>query len=240
MNFKDLKRRWRRFEVRLQQSSRVQNALRSMISGYVNLVFRRIRWEWIGLEELDTDLSNGRPRVLSCWHSQLMFAPYLRDWTDHPLFILASRHADAQLATSNMEKMPGVSILTVGTSGDNSASIRDAVKRVRRGASMGIAVDGPMGPALIAKPGAVVIAGLAGVTVSPVAYAVTHKIRLGTWDRFVVPMPWGRGVLAVGEGFVPPRRMSEAEAQTAADRLGTMINDLAALCESRLQAKRRG
>ena len=105
---------------------------------------------------------------------------------------------------------------------------------------MGIAVDGPMGPALIAKPGAVVIAGLAGVTVSPVAYAVTHKIRLGTWDRFVVPMPWGRGVLAVGEGFVPPRRMSEAEAQTAADRLGTMINDLAALCESRLQAKRRG
>lgn len=221
----------------MQNSPRFQNAVRALISGYVGFAFRRIRWQWIGLESLEADIARGVPRVLCCWHEQLMFAPYLRNWGDHALFIMASRHADAQLATANMEKMPGVSILTISTSGDNSGPIRESVKRIRKGSSMGIAVDGPMGPAKVAKPGAVVIAGLAGVECSPVAYAVTHKFRLATWDGFIMPLPWGRGVIAVADGFRPPRRMTEEETRDAAFRLGELIDDLHAVCEARLHER---
>lgn len=235
---KDLKKRWRRFEVRLQQNETLQNAVRGLISAYVGFTYRRIRWEWIGLESLEADIARGVPRVLCCWHEQLMFAPYLRNWSDHHLFIMASRHADAQLATANMEKMPGVTILHVATSGDNSGPIRDCVKLIRKGSSMGIAVDGPMGPPKVPKPGAVVIAGLAGVECSPVAYAVTRKFRLASWDRFIMPFPWGRGVIAVGDGFRPPRRMSEDDTAAATRRLGEIIDDLHAVCEARLHEKR--
>lgn len=233
-----LAKRWRRFEVSLQRNERLQQTLRSLISGYVTFAYRTIRWEFVGLESLEADIARDVSRVLCCWHEQLMFTPYLRNWADHPLFIIASPHADAQLATANMEKMPGVSLLLVRTSGDNSGPIREAVRRLRRGASMGIAVDGPLGPAKRAKPGAIVIAGLAGVQVSPVAYAVSRKVRLPTWDGFIMPIPYARGVMAVGDGFVPPKRQSPEDTEAAAERLGGLLDALTVDCEARLAARR--
>jgi lysophospholipid acyltransferase (LPLAT)-like uncharacterized protein len=87
----------------------------------------------------------------------------------------------------------------------------------------------------MAKPGAVIVAGLAGVQASPCAYAVNRFIRLPTWDRFILPLPWSRGVFAVGDGFTPPSRLSQEEAEEAAARLGTLIVDLTEACEARLK-----
>ena len=236
---KTLAQRWRRVEIAMQKSERLQGALRAAVSAYVNFAFRTIRWEFVGLESFEADIARDVPRVLCCWHERLIFAAYIRDWRDHPLFVISSRHADAQLATANMEKMPGVSAIMVETSGDNSAAIREAVRRLRGGATMGIAVDGPLGPPRVAKPGALVIAGLAGVQVSPIAFAVSRQVRLPTWDRFVMPLPWSRGVLAVADGFVPPRRQSPEDTEAAAARLGALIDALTQECEARLAAPRR-
>jgi len=231
-----LKRRWRDFEIRLQKSTRVQTALRRLFGAYVNFVFRTIRWERIGFESYEADIARGIPRVLCCWHERLMFTPYLRDWTDHGLTVMASRHADARIATENM-RLRGIEVIELATSGNNAAALRDAVGALRAGRSLGVTVDGPMGPARQAKPGALVIAGLAGVQAAPCSFAVSRSFRLGTWDRFVVPLPWSRGVLAVGDGLTPPRRMTDAETDAACARLGALIDDLTARCETRLNTR---
>ncbi len=231
-----LQRRWRDFEIRVQKSTRVQNALRGLFSAYVNFAFRTIRWERIGFESFEADIARGIPRVLCCWHERLIFTPYLRDWTDHKLTVMASGHADARIASANLVQR-GIGLIELDTSGNNALALRAAVAALRAGGSVGITVDGPFGPARQAKPGALVIAGLAGVQAAPCTYAVRRSIRLGTWDRFVVPLPWTRGVLAVGDGITPPRRMTEVDTDAACARLGALIDDLTARCENRLKAR---
>ncbi|MCA8884316.1 MAG: DUF374 domain-containing protein [Rhodobacteraceae bacterium] len=232
-----LKKFWRRIEVRLQRSRRVQGALQAVFSAYVNFVFRTTRWERLGFESYEADIARGIPRVLCCWHARLIFTPYLRDWTDHKLTAMASGHADAQIASENLRRR-GVEVIELATSGDNTGAMKAAVKALRQGRSLGITVDGPFGPPLQAKPGALVIAGLAGVQAAPCSYDVTWKIRLRTWDSFVVPLPFGRGVLAVGDGFTPAKRMSEDEMAAATGRLSGLIRDLDDACAARLAAKR--
>lgn len=232
------KKTWRRLEVRLQKTAAVQTALKRLYSGYVNFVFRTTRWEWIGLESLEADIARGVPRVLCCWHERLIFVTYLRNWADHPFTVLASRHADARIATANMARR-GITVIELATSGDNSAALRRAVRAVRAGGSLGVAVDGPLGPARVTKPGALAVAGLAGVDVAPFTYAISRKLRLRTWDSHVLPLPFSRGVLAVGDGFRPPPRLAPADMAAACDRLGTLIDELTTAAEARLSEHRR-
>lgn len=229
-----LRKRWRRVEVGLQRSARVQGALRRLYAGYVGFAFRTTRWRRIGFESYEADIARGVPRVLCCWHERIAFISYLRDWSDHGLAVLASRHADAQILVRDLESR-GIEVIPLASSGDNSAELRAAVRALKAGRSLGITVDGPMGPARQVKPGALVIAGLAGVQATPCAYAVSRYVRLPTWDRFILPLPWSRGVLAVGDGFVPPRRMDATETAAACTRLAALIDDLTARCEAALR-----
>jgi len=229
-----LKRRWRHVEIRVQKSDRVQRVLRRAFAAYVNFAYRTIRWQRIGFESYEADIARGVPRVLCCWHERLIFTPYLRDWADHPLTVMASHHADARIASTNLMER-GIGLIELATSGDNAGALREGVKALRAGGSLGITVDGPFGPPRQAKPGAVVIAGLARVQAAPCSFAVRRKIRLRTWDGFVVPLPFTRGVLAVGDGFVPDRRMDDGAMQAACDRLSGLIDDLTADCEARLK-----
>lgn len=231
-----LKRRWRDLEIRIQKSARFQGGLRKLFSAYVNFVYRTTRWDYIGFESYEADIARGVPRVLCCWHERLIFTPYLRDWSDHKLTVMASQHADARIASANLLER-GIGLIELATSGDNSTALRDAIKVLKAGGSLGITVDGPFGPARQAKPGALVIAGLAGVQAAPCSFAIKRSIRLKTWDRFVVPLPWSRGVLAVGDGFTPPRRMDEDQTKDACAQLTALIDDLTEDCEARLRTR---
>lgn len=228
-----LKKRVRRLEVRLQRNARVQAALQGLYRRYIAFVYRTTRWERIGMESYEADISRGVPRVLCLWHGRLAMMPFLRDWSDHGLTVLASRHADARIASAAVRRL-GIDVIELGTSEVNSGAIKKAVAALRAGRSLGVTVDGPLGPRGVVKPGALVLAGLAGVQVSPCSYAVTRRIVFRTWDGFVLPLPWSRGVMALGDGFVPPRRASEHELRAAAEDLARRIDALTELCERRL------
>ncbi|MEM8956781.1 MAG: DUF374 domain-containing protein [Pseudomonadota bacterium] len=229
-----LQRRWRNFEIRLQKSDRIQNALKALYTRYVSFCYRTIRWERLGLEIYEADVARGVPRLLCFWHEQLVMMPYMRDWSDHGAGAIVSRHADAQIMAAHMRGM-GIEIIEVGTSDVNIGPVRDSVRHLRAGKTLAITVDGPMGPAREPKPGALVIASLARLPVSPCACTVTRFIRLRTWDRLIVPLPWGRGVISVGEGFTPKPKMTEAEMTEAQARLTDLIEAQEDICAQHLK-----
>jgi len=229
-----LGRRLQRLGKRLSRSAWVRHSAQRVYAAYLRFAFRTTRWRKIGFETYEADIARGVPRVLCCWHERIAFISYLRDWSDHGLTVLASRHADAQILVRDLSSR-GIEMIPLATSGDNSAELRAAVRALRSGHSLGVTVDGPMGPAREAKPGALVIAGLAGIEATPCAYAVNRAVRLPTWDRFILPLPFSRGVLAVGDGFVPPRRMDAAETEAACARLAALIDELTERCEGALR-----
>jgi lysophospholipid acyltransferase (LPLAT)-like uncharacterized protein len=73
------------------------------------------------------------------------------------------------------------------------------------------------------------LAARSGVPVLPCAARTSRRITLGTWDRMMVPLPFGRGALVCGPVItVPPEGWRDAlpdidqaltDAATEAERL---------------------
>lgn len=86
---------------------------------------------------------------------------------------------------------------------------------VKDGISPAITPDGPRGPRFGFKPGAIFAAQIAGKAVVPIAYAAKPAWLLRTWDKFVIPSPFGKVRIAIGEPYFPPAEMDDAQMQSA-------------------------
>lgn len=227
-----LKKRIRRLEVRLQRNPRMQAILRGTVSGYLRLVKRTTRWQYLGVYDYTLD-AYPDAAIFCGWHGRLAGIPFIANKAERPILALASDHPDGLLIVEMLRGMGHESIL-LSTSGDNTQPLREALRALRRGRSLGIATDGPLGPALQSKPGAVTLASLSGKGLVPVGYAAWPCVRLKTWDRFVLPLPFGRGVLSAGEPIPVKRRLSVEETDAVCTQLNTAINAETARCEAAL------
>ncbi len=85
---------------------------------------------------------------------------------------------------------------------------------VRNRVSPAVTPDGPSGPRRQFKPGAILLSQLTSKPMVPMGYAARWVWRFPTWDRFVLPLPCSRVVLAIGEPVTVPRGV-DAEALEA-------------------------
>jgi lysophospholipid acyltransferase (LPLAT)-like uncharacterized protein len=85
---------------------------------------------------------------------------------------------------------------------------------VKDGISAAVTPDGPRGPRFKFKPGALFVARIAGRPVVPIAYAARPAFMLKTWDKFIIPVPFGRICMAIGEPYFPGK-MGEEEMAAA-------------------------
>ncbi len=143
-------------------------------------------------------LPPGRARVFAFWHGKqmaLLGAPRAR-----PMAALISMSRDGQLQ-SGAQTILGLSSVRGSSSRGGARALRRLIRFLRRGdADVVMAVDGPRGPARRAKAGAVVAARRSGALLHPVGSWAQHALVLrSAWDEFVVPLPFSRVVVAVGE-----------------------------------------
>ena len=93
--------------------------------------------------------------------------------------------------------------------------------------SPAITPDGPRGPPWKFKPGAVLLAQLSQRPIIPLGYAASRAWKI-QWDRFVIPKPFARIAIAVGEPVYVPKGLDAA----GLERLqADMELRLRALCE---------
>lgn len=109
---------------------------------------------------------------------------------------------------------------------------------VRQEISPAITPDGPRGPVHEFKPGAVILSQLTGKPILPISVAATRTWRLGTWDRFELPLPFSRVVVAYGEPVNMPRGLdAEALARMQVEMAGRLLA-LKEQARARLSARR--
>ncbi len=108
--------------------------------------------------------------------------------------------------------------------------MRAMLRALRAGECVGLTPDGPQGPRMRASPGIVQVARLAGVPIVPIAFAARPSKLINSWDRFMVPLPFGRGVIRWGNPVEVARDADEAAVREAAklleDRLNKLVHDL--------------
>ena len=100
----------------------------------------------------------------------------------------------------------GGHVIRGSSSMTGARALRDYYEAVvKEGVSPAVTPDGPSGPPLEFKPGAILLSQLTGRPILPMAYAARRAWRFPTWDRFVLPLPASRIALVIGEPVVVPR-----------------------------------
>ena len=80
-----------------------------------------------------------------------------------------------------------------------------------RGYDLAITPDGPRGPCYTVQDGVISLAQLTGLPIVPVTYHLTSRLRLRSWDRFQIPLPFTKCVMQLAEPLRVPREATEAE-----------------------------
>lgn len=86
--------------------------------------------------------------------------------------------------------------------GNVAPGLKRMVRSIRAGRDAVVAVDGPGGPALKARPGALWLARLGRVPLVPISFAARPAVRLPRWDKHVVPLPRATVVASIADAVV--------------------------------------
>ena len=112
--------------------------------------------------------------------------------------MLISQHGDGRLIAFAINLL-GIRSVAGSSSRRAVAATLELMRCLQEGASIGITPDGPKGPRQICKKGVVALAQQAGVIVQPISYSVEERWVIPSWDGMIVPRPFSRGVVILGE-----------------------------------------
>ena len=103
------------------------------------------------------------------------------------------------------------------------------VRHVRSGRHAALTVDGPKGPPRVVQPGVVQLARLTGAWILPITSSSSRPHFLRSWDRYLVPNPFSRNVVAYGEPFAIEAEMSD---EAAVSRIGSTLDAVTAQADA--------
>jgi len=82
-----------------------------------------------------------------------------------------------------------------------------------------ITPDGPRGPCYQVQEGVMSLAQVTGLPVVPLAFNVNWKLRVKSWDRFQIPLPFTRCEVVVGRVMRVPPEATDAERESLRQQL---------------------
>jgi lysophospholipid acyltransferase (LPLAT)-like uncharacterized protein len=195
-----------------------------LASLFIRILRRTIRIEFRNTEALLRARGPGnRPYILSFWHGRLLLMRY--SYPGDRITVMISRHGDGELIARTMGRF-GIHATRGSTTIGGAAALREVVRRIRSGWDAAFTPDGPRGPRHVVQPGVVEAARLARAAIVPVTFACSSGRRLRSWDRFLVPMPFSRGLIAYGDPIEIPERADAGKLEEIRRSLEAAMIDL--------------
>ena len=162
--------------------------------------------------------------ILTLWHGRIFYLfYYLRRRPDFHLLISPSQDGDL---LAKLARLMGYSVVRGSTFKKAVSSARSLVKLLRRGERVIVIADGSRGPRLKAQAGSIQIAGITDSPLIPMTYGARREIKLSTWDRFVLPLPFTHCSVSFGQRISVTYRPDEKVVQNKQEELERALNHL--------------
>ncbi|HVR72856.1 MAG TPA: lysophospholipid acyltransferase family protein [Planctomycetota bacterium] len=142
--------------------------------------------------------------IYTFWHQRMLVPAAL--YRNSDMLVLISSHGDGEMI-ARVIKRQGMLTVRGSTTRGGTRAILEILKKLRdlRGEmNVGITPDGPRGPRHHFHHGAIYMASRSGLPIYPLVVASKRQTKLRTWDGFVIPWPFTRTILRLGEGFRVP------------------------------------
>ena len=178
----------------------------------------------------------GRAYVPVLWHGHQIAGLYLiRDWARRgfkPGFVI-SASVDGEVP-ADVARSWGAEVVRGSAKESAALALRDALGLMKRGVSVVTMSDGPRGPKFEAKTGTVMMARMGNAPLVPIVCAASRAWTMNTWDSFMIPLPFARIVLAVGEPIEVPKALSKDEIEATRQQLQAAMDSLLSQAKQQL------
>lgn len=211
--FKDT---WRR----IRKSEAMRRIGCWIVAQYIRIVWATGRWNVLNGAVPERFWREGKPFIIAFWHGRLLILPAM--WPRRSkISMLISMHRDGELIANAIGYFGHGTVrgsaAKPGSTKDRggAAALRGMLKALKANEYVGITPDGPRGPRMRATEGIVTVSRVSGAPIIPCSYSARSRKVLGTWDRFIIPLPFTRGVIVWGEPIYIARDADAASLETA-------------------------
>jgi lysophospholipid acyltransferase (LPLAT)-like uncharacterized protein len=161
----------------------------------------------------------GQPVVFTIWHGHIL--AQLWSHRRQGVSVMISEHRDGEIVARMAESL-GYRTVRGSSSRGAVRALASMVREVKAGHDAALTPDGPRGPYHSYAAGALLVSQRTGRPVVPVAAHASRAWVLRSWDRFMIPKPFARVIIAYGE-FVPP---PPADARALEDEVGRYVQGM--------------
>jgi hypothetical protein len=210
---------WQRSRLKRLQAAAIA-AVGAPLLGLLGLTLR-LRME--GREHFDAVTASGRPYIVGFWHGRIL--PLMLLFRDRGIIVITSENFDGEWIARIIARF-GYGTARGSSSRNARAATLQMVRDIRSGRPTAFTLDGPRGPARVAKPGAIWLAGATGAPLLPCHAEAERHWELRSWDRTQIPKPFSRVHLVVGRPIEVPRGLDDEGQVQACRDLEAVLEDL--------------
>lgn len=140
--------------------------------------------------------------ILSVWHGDLLMQPFNYNALklNKPLKAIISQHSDGEAIAKVMNYL-GVESISGSSSKGGAKALISAIKEIKKGSNIAITPDGPRGPIYSVADGVVAISQKTKAKILPFSSIPSKYWQFNSWDKFILPKPFGRIDFYIGEPF---------------------------------------
>ncbi len=204
-------------------------------AGLAFLALMLLKWttrrRYLRAEELFSRWQRGEQVILAFWHNRMLMMPFA--YRGVHACILNSAHRDGEIITRVIRRF-GISAVRGSSSRGWLGGLRGMIEAHRQGYDLIVVPDGPRGPRLRAKAGAVQLAKATGAPIFPVTYAASKSLTVPSWDKLLIPLPFCCVVYATGPALTVSANASSEELAVKRRELEERLSAITAEAETHL------
>lgn len=188
-----------------------------------------------GREHLEAARASSRVGhvLFAFWHGRQL--PLVYRWRAHDIAILTSLSKDGALQSLVLSGL-GYHIQRGSSSRGGVRGLVGMIRALQAGRDGAFAVDGPRGPLHAIKPGILYAARKTGFPIVPISVGARSVRRLDrAWDRYLLPRPFTRTVVAYGPPIPVPADASDEDLERISGVLEAALHEVTAEADRQVQ-----
>ena len=188
----------------------IQTSVAWLLSEWMRFCFATTRWTYENQQVAEEVWAEGGGVLCAFWHSRIGLAPAC--WPAgraQSAKGLISLSADGEFIAKAVARLGFPAVRGSSANKDKvkqakggTQALRDGLKQLKVGA-LALTPDGPRGPARQMAEGLPLMARISGAPVLFIGLSCKPAIRLNSWDRAIVPLPFGRGAIVWDKAWYP-------------------------------------
>ena len=223
---------------RLLRRPSVQSALGWGVAQYMRLIKRTTRWDVRHAERVSHILGSGNGVIALTWHSRFLMLTAAWEADELDPYVMISRSRDGAVVAGTCKAL-GLKTIRgsrkkKGKDKGGDAAAAAAMTAVRNGGCVVITPDGPRGPRQRLGEGPLRLARATGAPLMPCTFAAGRRKQFKSWDRFILPKLFGKGMILWGTPVDIPAETSDDALEDIRLSIETEMNALLAQGDSEL------